>query len=84
MKINKKKIAGICPVGMRKTVCPSIKKTRQTRIKLLALQRQKNLDTDQVIKLQSLLKERKKQGVAGDCESCSFNTPANTSTYAPQ
>lgn len=41
MKINKKKIAGICPVGMRKTVCPSIKRTRQTRIKLLALQRQK-------------------------------------------
>ncbi|TLD40255.1 MAG: hypothetical protein JETT_3487 [Candidatus Jettenia ecosi] len=43
MKINKKKIAGICPVGMRKTVCPSIKMTRQTRIKLLALQRQKIL-----------------------------------------
>ena len=46
-KINKKKIVGTCPVGMRKTVCPSIRKTRQFRTKLLALQREIIVDTTQ-------------------------------------
>ena len=40
-KINKKKIVGVCPVGIQKTSCPSIKKTRQFRIRLLELQRRK-------------------------------------------
>lgn len=78
-KINKKKIVGTCPVGMRKTVCPSIKKTRQIRTKLLAFQRVKNVNTNQVTELRSVLKERKKHGIAVDCETCGYNTPTSTS-----
>jgi len=73
-KINKKKIVGICPVGMIKTKCPSIRRTRQIRVKLLTLQREKNVDNDQIIKLRSALKEKKKRGIAVDCETCSLNT----------
>lgn len=75
-KLNKKKIVGVCPVGIQKTRCPSIRRTRQIRVQLLALQREKNVDTNQVIKLRSALKERKKQGIATDCKACSFNTSA--------
>ncbi|MEK7806047.1 MAG: hypothetical protein AAB258_04815, partial [Planctomycetota bacterium] len=67
-KINKKKIVGVCPVGIQKTSCPSIKKTRQFRIRLLELQREKNVNTSQVVQLRSALKERKKRGIAVDCE----------------
>ncbi|MFN3533726.1 MAG: hypothetical protein ACK41Q_14685 [Candidatus Brocadia sp.] len=73
-KINKKKIVGICPVGMIKTKCPSIRRTRQIRVKLLTLQREKNADADQIAKLRAALKEKKKRGIARDCETCSFNT----------
>lgn len=72
-KVNKKKIVGICPVGMVKTKCPSIRRTRQIRVKLLTLQREKNADNDQIIKLRAALKEKKMKGIAGDCENCSFN-----------
>lgn len=73
-KINKKKIVGICPVGMIKTKCPSIKRTRQIRVKLLTLQREKNIDNDQIIRLRSALKEKKNRGIAVDCETCNLNT----------
>ena len=76
-KVNKKKIVGVCPVGMHKTGCPSIRRTRQIRVKLIALQREKNLDTDQITKLRSALKERKRKGIAEDCEKCNYNTSAN-------
>lgn len=79
-KINKKKIVGICPVGMIKTKCPSIRRTRQIRVKLLTLQREKKVDTDRVIKLRSALKEKKKRGIAVDCETCSFNTAKSAAT----
>ncbi|HHT9106256.1 MAG TPA: hypothetical protein ACFYD7_10325 [Candidatus Wujingus californicus] len=77
-KINKKKIVGTCPVGMRKAVCPSIKNTRQIRIKLLKLQRQNNVDQNQVNGLRLSLKEKKKQGIAVDCDTCKYNTTAPT------
>ncbi|MEP9412515.1 MAG: hypothetical protein HRF42_14190 [Candidatus Brocadia sp.] len=77
-KINKKKIVGICPVGMIKTKCPSIRRTRQIRIKLLALQREKAANTDQITKLRAALKEKKKKGIAVDCEACRFNTAKST------
>ena len=78
-KINKKKIVGICPVGIIKTKCPSIRRTRQIRVKLLTLQREKNVNNDQIIKLRSALKEKKKRGIAVDCETCSFNTAKSAS-----
>ncbi len=76
-KINKKKVVGTCPVGMRKTVCPSIKKTRQIRTKLFALRRESNVNTNQLTEFRTALKERKRRGIAVDCETCSFNTPTS-------
>ncbi len=81
-KINKKKIVGICPVGMIKTKCPSIERTRQIRVKLLTLQREKNIDNDQIIKLRSALKEKKKRGIAVDCETCNLNTAKSVAAPA--
>lgn len=72
-KGNKKKIVGVCPVKVHRTKCPSIKRTRQIRTKLLAVQREKNIDTDKIAKLRSALKERKMRGIAVDCETCSYN-----------
>lgn len=77
--VNKKKIVSICPVSLQKTKCPSIKKTRQIRVKLLALQKEKNTGTDQIAQLQLALKERKTQGIAVDCETCSLNKSASAS-----
>ena len=79
-KTNKKKIVGVCPVGIQKTRCPSIKMTRQLRIRLLALQREKNVNTNQAAQLRSALKERKNRGIAIDCETCSYNTSASAAT----
>ena len=83
-KINKKKIVGICPVSMIKTKCPSIRKTRQIRVRLLTLQREKNIDIDRVIKLRAALKEKKKRGSAVDCETCNFNTTKGATASVSQ
>ncbi|HHT9144166.1 MAG: hypothetical protein Q7J76_01320 [Candidatus Brocadiaceae bacterium] len=83
-KTNKKKIVGVCPVGIQKTKCPSIKMTRQLRIRLLALQREKNVNTDQAVQLRSALKERKNRGIAVDCETCNYNTSASAATPVSQ
>lgn len=83
-KINKKKIVGICPVGMIKTKCPSIRRTRQIRVKLLTLQREKNVDNDQIIKLRAALKEKKKRGIAVDCETCGINTSKSAAAPVSQ
>lgn len=72
---NQKKVVGVCPVKIHRTKCPSIKRTRQIRTKLLAVQQEKNLDTDRIAKLRAALKERKMRGIAIDCEACSFNKP---------
>ena len=83
-KVNKKKIVSICPVGMIKTKCPSIRRTRKIRVKLLTLQRENNVDPHQILKLRSALKEKKKKGIAVDCETCSFNTKGSTATTVSQ
>ena len=83
-KTNKKKIVGVCPVGIQKTRCPSIKMTRQLRIRLLALQREKNVNTNQAAQLRSALKERKNRGIAVDCGTCSYNTSASAATSVSQ
>ena len=83
-KINKKKIVGVCPVGIQKTKCPSIKTTRQLRVRLLALQREENVNTEQTVQVRSAIKERKKRGIAVDCETCSYNTSASAPTTVAQ
>ena len=83
-RINKKKIVGVCPAGIQKTKCPSIKRTRQLRVRLLAVQRENNVNTNQVVQLRTALKERKIRGIAVDCETCSYNTSASTATPVSQ
>ncbi|KKO20452.1 MAG: hypothetical protein DCC43_02320 [Candidatus Brocadia sp.] len=83
-KINKKKIVSICPVGMIKTKCPSIRQTRKIRVKLLTLQRENNSDPSQISKLRSALKTKKNRGIAVDCETCSFNVKESTATAVSQ
>lgn len=83
-KINKKKTVGVCPVGIQKPKCPSIKMTRLMRVRLLASQRENNVNTDQVVKLRAALKERKNRGIAADCDTCSYNTSASTTASASQ
>ena len=83
-KINKKKIVGVCPAGIQKTMCPSIKTTRQLRVRLLTVQRENNVNTDQVVKLRTALKERKIRGIAVDCKTCNFNTAKSASAPVSQ
>ncbi|OHB43412.1 MAG: hypothetical protein A2545_04230 [Planctomycetes bacterium RIFOXYD2_FULL_41_16] len=83
-RINKKKIVGVCPAGIQKTKCPSIKTTRQLRVRLLAVQRENNVNTDQVVQLRTALKERKIRGITVDCGTCCYNTSASTATPVSQ
>ncbi|MBM4053115.1 MAG: hypothetical protein FJ264_00280 [Planctomycetes bacterium] len=73
-QLNKKKIVGICPVGIKKAICPSIKKTRQLHTQLMIAQRQKNADPVQIENLRNSLKARRTQGIAAECETCIYNT----------
>lgn len=75
-KINKKKVVGVCPVGILKTRCPSIKTTRALRVKLMAFQKEDTVKTEKVSQFQASLKARKIRGIAADCETCSYNTEA--------
>ena len=83
-KINKKKIVSICPVKMIKTRCPSIRRTRKIRVKLLTLQREKNIDIGQITELRTALKEKKKRGIAVDCQTCGFNTTRSSAATTSQ
>ena len=83
-KINKKKIVSICPVGMIKTKCPSIKRTRKIRVKLLTMQREHKSDAGQISKLRLALKAKKNKGIAVDCETCNFNKTGNPAATASQ
>ncbi len=81
-RINKKKIVGTCPVGINKTRCPSIKATRQIRVRLMASQKEKVVNVELVQKLRAALKERKNRGIAVDCNTCGFNAAAKTAATA--
>ena len=72
-QLNKKKIVGICPVGIKKAVCPSIKKTRQMHTQLMIAQRQKNPDSPQIESLRNALRKRKSLGIAVECSTCIYN-----------
>ena len=81
-RINKKKIVSICPSRVARAVCPSIKKTRRIRRDLFRLQRDPSITEKTIDKLRLRLKQKKNQGIAVDCEGCSYNVPKET-TAAP-
>ncbi len=72
-KTNKKKIVSICPSRVARSKCPSIKKTRQVRRDLLRLQRDPKTSEKTLEKHRLRLKQKKNQGIAIDCEGCSYN-----------
>ncbi len=77
-RINKKKIVSICPSRVSRSVCPSIKKTRRIRRDLFRLQRDPSITEKTLDKLRLKLKQKKNQGIAVDCEGCSYNVPMET------
>lgn len=77
-RINKKKIVSICPSRVARSVCPSIKKTRRIRRDLFRLQRDPVITEKTIDKLRLRLKQKKNQGIAVDCEGCSYNVPKET------
>jgi len=79
-RINKKKIVSICPSRVARSVCPSIKKTRRIRRDLFRLQRDPSITEKTIEKLRLRLKQKKNQGIAVDCEGCSYNVPKETSS----
>ena len=79
-RINKKKIVSICPSRVARSVCPSIKKTRRIRRDLFRLQRDPSITEKTIDKLRLRLKQKKNQGIAVDCEGCSYNVPKETAT----
>ncbi len=74
-RINKKKIVSICPSRVSRSVCPSIKKTRRIRRDLFRLQRDPSITKKTIDKLRVMLKQKKNQGIAVDCEGCTYNVP---------
>ncbi len=72
-RINKKKIVSICPSGVTRSQCPSIRRTRQIRRELLRLQRDRNTSEKTIDKLRLKLKQKKTQGIAVDCKECPYN-----------
>lgn len=81
-RINRKKIVSICPSGVARSQCPSIKKTRQIRRDLFRLQRDHSIPEKTIEKLRSRLKQKKNQGIAIDCNECSYNVPVETAPAA--
>ncbi len=79
-RINKKKIVSICPSRVARSVCPSIKKTRRIRRDLFRLQRDPSITEKTIDKLRLRLKQKKNQGIAVDCEGCSYNVPKETAS----
>ena len=72
-RINKKKIVSICPSRVTRSQCPSIKKTRRIRRDLFRLQRDPSIEEKTLDKLRLRLKEKKNQGIAVDCDGCTYN-----------
>jgi hypothetical protein len=81
--VNKKKIVSICPVNMTKSVCPSIRKTRQIRQELLAYSRTADVQEKRLVSLRKKLSTRRAQGISTDCETCVYNKQAVGSPKTP-
>ncbi len=77
-RINKKKVVSICPSRVARSKCISIKKTRRIRRDLLRLQRDPSITEKTIEKMRLKLKQKKNQGIAVDCEGCTFNIPSET------
>lgn len=71
---NPGKVVSICPVGIRKSLCPSIRRTRAIRKEILRLERNPSTQEERLETLRTRLAEKKKAGIAVDCPTCPYNT----------
>ncbi|MGR3311224.1 MAG: hypothetical protein ACUZ77_10685 [Candidatus Brocadiales bacterium] len=71
--VNKKKLVSICPVKMSKSVCPSIRKTRQIRRELLTESKAVAVNEKRLESLRKRLRDRRVKGISVDCEACVYN-----------
>lgn len=71
--INPEKVVSCCPVGMRKSQCPSIGVTRRLRKEIFALERMPEKPLDKLDVLRRKLRDKKKAGIAADCSTCIYN-----------
>ncbi len=81
-RVNKKKIVSICPSRVKRSQCPSIRRTRQIRRDLLRLQRDSSITEKTLEKFRLKLKQKKNQGIAVDCEECPYNVSKEVAPVA--
>ncbi|MEE9200925.1 MAG: hypothetical protein V3V45_05725 [Candidatus Brocadiales bacterium] len=71
---NPEKVVSCCPVGMRKSQCPSIGITRMLRKNLLRLEMLPDTPLERLEGFRKKLRDKKKAGIVADCPTCTHNT----------
>lgn len=79
---NPEKVVSCCPVGIRKSWCPSIQRTRRLRKEILRLSRTPGTPLDKLDTLRKRLVEKKKAGITVDCPACPYNQEAHPAEMA--
>ncbi len=72
--INPEKVVSCCPVGMRKSQCPSIGVTRRLRKEILRLEMLPDTPLERLEGFRKKLRDKKKAGIVADCPTCTHNT----------
>lgn len=70
---NPEKVVSCCPVGIRKSQCPSIQRTRRLRKEILRLSRIPGTPPERLDSLRKRLTEKKKAGITVNCPACPYN-----------
>lgn len=71
--INPEKVVSCCPVGIRKSQCPSIGVTRMLRKEILRLERMADTPPEKLGEVRKKLRDKKKAGITADCPTCPHN-----------
>lgn len=71
---NPEKVVSCCPVGIRKSQCPSIGVTRMLRKEILRLARIPDTPLEKLDEIRKKLRDKKKAGITADCPTCPHNT----------
>ncbi|MCQ4573725.1 MAG: hypothetical protein NOU37_00530 [Candidatus Brocadiales bacterium] len=71
---NPEKVVSCCPVGIRKSQCPSIGVTRMLRKEILWLARMTDTPLEKLDEIRKKLRDKKKAGITADCPTCPHNT----------
>ncbi|MCP4365065.1 MAG: hypothetical protein GY800_07165 [Planctomycetes bacterium] len=72
--INPEKVVSCCPVGIRKSQCPSIGVTRMLRREIFRLGTMPDTPLERLESLRKKLRDKKKAGITADCPTCRYNS----------